>query len=1233
MPDDLDPRQFCDQSLRPSSSFSHHSLYTSDVCDKRRPPGPSVGDIGPAIRDIDPAVGAITPRLQSSHTGHRSASSDLWNTSAGLSIRAACPGFPLRLPQFDSEIVQSPQFDHVQPGTAPSHGPYIGGAPGIPDRLRPVWRTDPNPLLLPPSQRAFLTSDPRLSCLDPHRALHPLPYQPSAEKATVTSAMKSGMLPLDMKPGVPCRPPSNVHYISCPVTAGNTDISRPITYCDSYSRRPMTAGYSRPVTLGDPSPVNGGVHLARHLPYRPSSHNAGYHWHPSPSPDRYMDMPVRYRRRQDVTTPQWSPCSDHTVNRSPYPASKLPWKVEVIGQPVEGIGEQKAAEYGAAAAAAADDVSYRYQLVSRTETMHFIPSSRIPSHTHIPRSGPSVREFPATHLVSPRNSQLLPHSLASMLPADSQREMWAVGCPNSLTNKPVFGAVGCTDRSLESCYTDNRRTLSVKVEEEEIDILAKATEGLFSPGDGERFMAEDDEENCLLFEKNQNQESLLTHVNEAAVQWQAYAAENTPSIDHCNASVYCDPTVASRSYVECVCQEFSAPDVGQYCENGVPPLHKDDDAGTDGVCSESARATDASVDSKVKSRHLDSLSEMSEEVSRTVVTELVEKVTCYATEQIEGRDDSDSRYIHDESNCRCLHDDLDSRCVHDSQDCKCAVANGTHDDCDNISWNESTNTSVILEDSSYKITFSESDLYEMVDRIEQMDPTAEQMHLRKRPVCSLGLISPVKKRHKLSRSGTEHNHSVVYHIPETDVSGEETSNENGHLDSGCDPCSTAVSRNSGSNNSALLQHYSCAGISNADDTSGLNGFSGAQDNVYTHYQIENNEKYDTDGQNNTNTAVTPTQSQYTVTTTTGALYSVSLSDAHASSSQSVSPGTTTTHELCCVTTTTPQCTVATTTDPLYSVSLSDALASSSHSVSPGTTTTHELCCVTTTTPQCTVTTTTDALFSVSLSETHALSSQSVSPPGTTTTHELCCVATTTPQCAVATTTDPLFSVTLSDAHASPSQSVSSGTTTTHELCCVTTTTDPLFSVTLSDAHASPSQSVSPGTTTTHELCCVTTTTPQCTVTTTTDALFSVSLSETHALSSQSVSPPGTTTTHELCCVTTTTPQCTVTTTTDHLFSVTATATQPLSSVTTTNAYNVPTLPACSVVVTNSFSTCVEHTKVDPLHCGTVKYLSHQDDNQQENAGSRNCFDFLVGLTSGRRKCSPTRSDEYQSAVN
>jgi len=57
---------------------------------------------------------------------------------------------------------------------------------------------------------------------------------------------------------------------------------------------------------------------------------------------------------------------------------------------------------------------------------------------------------------------------------------------------------------------------------------------------------------------------------------------------------------------------------------------------------------------------------------------------------------------------------------------------------------------------------------------------------------------------------------------------------------------------------------------------------------------------------------------------------------------------------------------------------------------------------------------------------------------------------------------------------------------------------------------------------------------------------------------------------------------------------------------------------------------VEHSS---LCCGRVKYLSLQHQNQQENGGSRNCFDFLIGLTCQRHNHSSTHSEQYHSAVN
>ena len=1272
LPDDVDASsvvkrwQVCDQPRRQPSSFSHRSFYAADICDKRRPSGPAVAD--------------IAPRLQNAPSGLRNASSDLWNSSPGLRVRAAAgPGFALQPLRFDGEINRSFQFNHVQPSTAPRHSLYVRGPAGIPDKLRPMWPADSSPSVALSTQCAFPTNDPRFPCLHPQcQACRSLPYQSLVRKPAASSDRKSVMLPLAMTQVSPHRPSASIR-MPRPMTASNSDMCRPITYCDSYALRPATVGYSHAATFGSMDgrfPVNDRV-IAERLPYQPSTRNDQYRWHPSPGSDHYSNEEVRYCRRQDAATPQWSPCGDRTVSSSPYTGPKLSQMVEIdhYGDPtIERGGEQKAAVYGTVATG--DDASDKYQSV-RTETRCFIPSYIPPHGGHIPHSSLPVHGLSSARPVSPGNFQPLPLSSTSLLqpvgltesvPAGGigQRdEPWSDIQVYSLTNRLSASSV---DRSLNHCSVDGERTLPVRAEDGEIDILAKATEGLFSPDDGEQFMAEDEAENCLLFERNQLQESPIKHGSGVvADQWQAYATENTLTNEQSNWSGSHEPAIANGSYVdEHVGREFS--DVEQDGGTGfVLHLSEDGcDSNDDISSSESAGVTDTGADTEPG----DSVGEVSEAVSGSGVTGITANVAGCTMEQ-DGR--------HDNADCQRL---ADSGTVDDN----------VNDVSNELSETESRNQSnIAVDDSSYKITFAESDLYEMVDRIEKMDSTCGQIQLGKRSVCSLGMISSVKKRQKLSSTGSEHEPSVVYHVPEANGSPDQVSNENGQLDSGWEDTCTTGGGTTSDSNSALLRNCSRSDVRNAADGFSLTSFSAGQESTCTECQIETVEEIVTNGDGiiNTDGVVTPIQPPCTVTTTTEALCSMTTSDTSLTPSQPQCCVTTTTHPLNTVTTTTESAnSVTTTTEALCSVTASDTSLAPSQTECSVTTTTHLLntvttttesmysvalsdSCVTTTQAVCSVTTTTEALSSVTASDS-SLTPSETKCSVTTATHPLNAETTTTESmysvtlsdssvthtqatCSVTTTTEALSSVTASDTSLTPSEpkytattttdplQQCSGTTTTSPLCPLTTTTLPLCTVMLSDIFIKPTQSVCT-VSTKYQPCCVTTTThlpcpgttttpPPCLVTTTAAPSCSVTTT-TH------LQCPWTTTTYPTCLVTTNTqplcpettttpPPCLVSTTTAPSCSVTTT-TQALCTLTTTNTFSMPAGPIHSIPGTR-----VEHSKTDSsLQCSSVKYLANPEESQQENVGLRNCFDFLVGLTSGcRRKYSPTQTEDYHSAVN
>lgn len=898
--DDMDaasvstPRQFCDHP----SSLSRRSYYTTNICNERCPlPGLSSS----AVKDV-------APDLQNAPASLRNTVTDLQNMTAGPAMIAAGRSFTYRPQQFD---VQPFDFDQVRPNAVLRHGPRSGCVPGICDGLRPAWLELPSPLpnrSLALPHCAFTTKGPpRFMCLEPQcRVRQCLPHASVAGKA---HAAPSLVVQPTTNQGIIRQPASSMEYISRPVAAGTSDVSCPVTDCYSCTACPMTVGSSRPMTFGNidisrPLPANGiyiscpatnssAVHPA-HMPQIP--HNVSYRSHLSPSPVHYWDQAERRRSQQDMPMMQWSP-------RPTYAASKMPHTVEAVSQ----YGAQESTEYSSVVS---DHASYRYQSVRR-ETRYFVPSMEHPSHivpqVCVTRPSLAVDGVPPSTTVgtlhqagylhkqiNPANSQLLQHSSASqgtslkdLLQSSDVNEpvsaadrigtrdaaserTWMGDQLNSLNNQPMAIATGGVDNSpTNPCGTE---AVPANVEEEEMDILAKATEGLFSPSDGEHLMAEDDGlEAGQLFE---TQELMMENDHEVATeqpsQWHVHDGDNASEnniVDRTESAVYCEPVSMSLitdglfvEHVEQSNREFHASvfhaDVEPCAENGsvlTGDNTNDDGAGKTRIFSENTIIG-------IEQAELDDICERREaepHTSSSVLIETFEKVRSYAGSQEAAVDTGTNNYETVDQNS----------------------STGSEEKSENMSMNH---TIVADDSSSYKITFAESELYDMVDKIEKMDPCAQPKHHRKRPVCSEELIATAKRSRKLLRSDydgvTAADKGVVYHVPENNFGNEEISNENSKLPNlDCYPCTT-VCRSVSVNNSALQQNSSCISVCSRDDSVGSFSISMEHKNKLTETQIETNEKFDIDGRNSSQTditthpvchgpCVTPTQPDCSVSTT------------------------------------------------------------------------------------------------------------------------------------------------------------------------------------------------------------------------------------------------------------------------------------------------------------------------------------------------------------------------------
>ena len=993
----------------------------------------------------------LTHQLHNTPTGFRDTALNASAAHRAGDTGPSVTGWPQQL---DSDIVRSVHLDHNRPSIPLNHGPCSGAVTGP----QPVWSSNAS------TQRALLTNGPRFMCLDPHcQAYQCLPYAPPAGPPPRPR--------LAVKQGTMQSPTSGMDYVSRPMTAGTVNVSRPITVCDSG----MTSGHSRPMIFTDTdSPYGVGKCGAGEATKWKSDHGS-----------------YRYRRSVRTETTYFVPSNERSFHR--VPDSDVPHAIDTVGthpsRRVQRTHPSETVEAHAAGCWNKRDTARR--------NLHQLPHSSESCNMASVQAGRTMDPVSAAGVLNEQDAVC--------------NRPWRGRHMNSFSNQSMpVSTTGCVDNSPNPVDGGG---MAVKVEEEEIDILAKATEGLFSPDDGENFMTEDETEISVLLENRQTQESLMEHTSDVAVdngnQWRVFASENGLGNSYVDdLSVYYEPT-ADGSYVEHVQQssrEFYVPgsyvNVEQQAGNTV--LHSRQDDVRDDVSLKAMIEND-----NTQQTQLDDGSDG----SRSVLTGTV---TGCSEIHVKG---------YDAAGMTCL---TDSRMNEDT-----AGDMKTTTDADETADSLSGIGSVMAADnSSYKITFAESELYDMVDRIEKMDSNSERVRLGKRPVSSLQSSPVAASSHKLSRYAIKHSTSadqgIVYHVPDTDCDVEPGSVQNGSRDSDCHQYSTTVS----GLNTDLLQSNSCyADASAEDNVSSLNSL-GEQENTCTESRIEKDDKFNTTQCIAIDSVVTTTKPTFPVpTTTTRSLCPVTTTNTSVRSTHATCLESTTTHMVCPMTTT---------MQSLYSMTTTNIPVTLTQPTYLMTTTTQSVCLVTST-------------------------NTSVRPIQTT-----CLVATTNtpvtpthPMCPMTATSQSVYPVTTSTMSATSTLPTSIVTTTTQLPSSVTTTSTSVTPTKPKCFVSTTTQSPGPVTTTTKSVCPVTTTNtsvtsiePLCTVTTT----------------AQSPSPVPT---HNMS-ATPTQPTCTVTATTQSSTPVTTTTQSP-NPVTTTNTSGTPTLPTCPVTTTTQSPSLVTTT--------------------------------------------------------
>jgi len=712
--------------------------------------------------------------------------------------------------------------------------------------MRPGWlgqSSCPQPLQSLPHASALISHS---QCLDPHcQAVHSLPLP------SVTSIVPP--LP-QVDVTVKHWPSSSVDCMShCPITANDSPACRQVTFNEArvcYAPTANGSGVSYPITNNIPA---AAALLPHHTTTAQIAPNMSYYHH-------YLS-PTKTAFRDTTTSQVCPPPRDVTMSHNTvYRHGLSPRRV---GQYVQSYGQW--ADGGGYKPVVADDALYAAYHSVTTQTAYFIPSSskqssHIPLHSHIPR--PSLAEqrlhrevvdyWPKQ--VTPGNSQLFPHSsesgtLLQLLQDDSEMELvsaagstnqsgatWNVTWSDSgMSMEPVSVAMDGSGNSPDSCSRVAGTAMADR--EEETDILAKATERLFSPGGDEE---EDEDEEADATQRLFGTRDCLCE--DETCQWQ----HNDQS------AVYYEPAVYVSSVTGDLCvsqssQELSASVAQSDAEQftGDVALQRNEDVTVDRVSNLIVSSLNVvAVDDDTTARsQIDDVSAEGIDVNNTT------------EQQVE---------LHDDTKAQCLPQTpmvLDVNCS-DSNDMSGTMSHSCH------TVNSVCHTVGSGDTISYKITFAESELYNMVDKIDRMNFSAQQTVLGKRQRYSVerNAAATAKKCRQLSAFSSEFNSSadegVVYHVTETSFGSEQVTGDNRqlkdcHAYTMVTDCTTELS----------TVHLDDCNIDN--NSSSLLICSEKHENTNNDSHIEGNCKFDTNRYSATIDFVTTTQQTLHYMTTSG----------------------------------------------------------------------------------------------------------------------------------------------------------------------------------------------------------------------------------------------------------------------------------------------------------------------------------------------------------------------------
>ena len=316
--------------------------------------------------------------------------------------------------------------------------------------------------------------------------------------------------------------------------------------------------------------------------------------------------------------------------------------------------------------------------------------------------------------------------------------------PMTSDSRSTAIVMGC---AVNSPNSESDRAASEKADEGEVDILAKATEGLFSPGD--HYMTEDTDEADM-------QQSLGGHSDVGdTYQWQMYT-----SIDQS----LCGPSdmgfVDGRSYVEHVqesSKEFYASVVFTPGGNFATPsehhgevvgvLPEDGVGGTEPADVEEMRMENVGVDTAAVSGSA-LINSVNEATNGTCSQQCLRSNDTVS----EGRTDKDL------------------------------------DQVDGVEVHQGSTSVDVADPSSDKIIFGEGDLFDMVDKVERMRSSDGVLGRRRRRRRSALVASKRVRRALRSDDGCSSglDDGVVYHVPE--CGGNQLGSEVvANLELGCEP--------------------------------------------------------------------------------------------------------------------------------------------------------------------------------------------------------------------------------------------------------------------------------------------------------------------------------------------------------------------------------------------------------------------------------------------------------------